>query len=68
MEAMIHFAGLAVATMFAAATAVALDWLLLRTIFGVLQPARARRSQALRAELVNATRELARHMAPQGRM
>ena len=74
MNAMIHFATLVMATMFAAAAAVALDWVLLRAAFVLLRPATAasRRSfesaggqrLGMRTELVRGTMHLARAFAP----
>ncbi|HUI75643.1 MAG TPA: hypothetical protein VLX32_11885 [Candidatus Acidoferrum sp.] len=65
METMAHFAGLLVTTVFAVVTAGALDWLLLNAMFHLMRPATARRPQVRRSEIVKATRELARHFAPQ---
>jgi hypothetical protein len=59
MIAMLHFTTLVIATMFAAAAAVASQWLLLRAAFLLMRPATARRV-SLRTELVRGTRELAR--------
>ena len=42
MNTMINFAGLATATMIAAAAAVGLDWLLLRAAFQMMKPAAVR--------------------------
>jgi hypothetical protein len=61
MIAMIHFATLVIATMFAAAVAVALDWVLLRAAFALMQPASARRST--RTQLLRGTAQLARAFA-----
>jgi hypothetical protein len=41
MIAIAHFAGLVVTTLFAAAAAVLLDWLLLRAMFQLMRPATA---------------------------
>lgn len=46
MIATLHFATLAVVTIFAAATAFAFDWMLLRAMFVLMQPATARRPSA----------------------
>ncbi|MGC1620984.1 MAG: hypothetical protein WA765_21015 [Candidatus Acidiferrum sp.] len=46
MIATLHFATLAVVTIFAAAAAFAFDWMLLRAIFVLMQPATARRAPA----------------------
>jgi hypothetical protein len=62
MIAMIHFATLVITTLFAAAVAVALNWVLLRAAFSLMQPATARRS-ASRTELVRGTTQLARAFA-----
>ena len=79
MIAMAHFAGLVVATIFAAAAAVLLDWLFLQAMFRLMRPAGASASRGLLqkaspktrttpttfgAELVNGTRELARAFGP----
>jgi len=62
MIAMMHFATLLIATMFAIAAAVAFDWMLLRATFHLMRPATARRP-APTNELVHGTRELARAFA-----
>lgn len=54
MSILIHFATLALITIFAAATALALDWMLLRAMFLLMQPATARRAVAP-ANLVRGT-------------
>lgn len=59
MIAMLNFATLVITTMFAAAVAVALDWVLLRAAFALMQPATARKS-AGRTELARGTAQLAR--------
>lgn len=64
MIAMAHFAGLVVTTIFAAAAAVFLDWLLLQAMFRLMRPAGAKKSPTFRSELVNGTRELARAFGP----
>jgi hypothetical protein len=64
MIAMLHFATLVIATMFAAAAAAAFHWLLLRAIFLMMQPATARRN-SVRTELVRGTTDLARAFASQ---
>src|SRR5258706_453579 len=46
MIAMLHFAVLAITTMFAAATAAAFHWLLLQAAFSMMRPATARRIPA----------------------
>jgi|GEM_PF-1140927 len=45
MIAIAHFAGLVLTTMFAAAAAVLLDWLLLRAMFQLMRPATAANAQ-----------------------
>jgi len=62
MIAMIHFATFVITTMFAAAVAVALDWVLLRAAFALMHPATARR-RATRTELARGTAQLARAFA-----
>ncbi len=46
MIAMLHFATLVVTTLFAAAAAVAFNWMLLRAMFVLMRPATARRVNA----------------------
>jgi hypothetical protein len=55
MIAMLHFATLVVTTMFAAAAAVAIHWLLLRASFLMMRSATVRRN-SVRPELVRGTR------------
>ena len=62
MIAMLQFATLVIATMFAAAAAVAFHWLLLRGAFLLMRPATARRIP-VRTELVRGTAQLARAFA-----
>jgi hypothetical protein len=62
MIAMLHFATLVVTTLFAAAAALALDWLLLRAMFVLMRPATARRVNAP-SQLVRGTAQLARAYA-----
>jgi hypothetical protein len=62
MIAMLHFATLVIATMFAAAAAVGFHWLLLRAAFLMMRPATARRIPG-RTALVRGTAELARAFA-----
>jgi hypothetical protein len=67
MIAMLHFATLVVATMFAVLAAVLLHWLLLRATFHLMRPATARRTAtrtASPADLVRGTVQLARAFAP----
>lgn len=63
MIAMLHFATLVVTTIFAAAAAVAFDWLLLRAMFVLMRPATARRV-APTARIAQGTAQLARAYAP----
>jgi len=62
MIAMLHFATLVVTTLFAAAAAVALDWLLLRAMFVLMRPATAQRVNAP-SPLVRGTAQLTRAYA-----
>ena len=62
MNAMLEFATLVIATMFAAAAAVALHWLFLRATFLMLRSATAQRV-VVRTQLVRGTAELARAYA-----
>ncbi|HLK03277.1 MAG TPA: hypothetical protein VKT53_02470 [Candidatus Acidoferrum sp.] len=65
MIAIAHFAGLVLTTIFAAAAAVFLDWLLLRAMFQLMRPATAKQApKKFGAELVQGTRELVRHLGP----
>lgn len=72
MIATLNLAGLVAATIFAAAAAVACNWLLLRVAFQLMQPAAARKTlegaaatrTTVRTELVRGTAELARAFAP----
>jgi hypothetical protein len=59
MTGILQFTTLALATIFAAAAAVAFDWLLLRAAFQLMKPATARR-MPVRTELVRGTMQLAR--------
>jgi len=70
MIAMLHFATLLIATMFAVLASVLLDWVLLRATFLLMRPAAARRGAtctamrtASRSELVRGTAQLARAYA-----
>ena len=54
MNAMLNFAILAIATMFAVAAAAGVNWLLLRAAFVLMQPATARRI-SVRADLARGT-------------
>jgi hypothetical protein len=74
MIAIIHFVGLVITTIFAAAAAVLLDWLFLQAAFHLMRPAAASSTQrgplqkaaptTFGTELVHGTRELARHFGP----
>jgi hypothetical protein len=70
MTAILQVTTLAIATMFAAAAAVAFDWLLLRAAFHLMRPATARRARVRsltaqgKAELVRGTMLLARAFDP----
>jgi hypothetical protein len=62
MIAMLDFATLAIATMFAVAAAAGLNWLFLQAAFVLMQPATARRISA-RPGLARGTAQLARAFA-----
>ncbi|HYS22451.1 MAG TPA: hypothetical protein VER56_00860 [Candidatus Eisenbacteria bacterium] len=64
MIAMLQFATLVIATIFAAAAAVALHWLFLRAAFLMMRPATARRIP-VRTELARGTTQLTRTFASQ---
>jgi len=70
MTGILQFSTLVIATMFAAAAAVAFDWLLLRAAFHLMRPATARRVPVRslkaqgKAELVRGTMLLARAFDP----
>jgi hypothetical protein len=64
MIAMLHFATLLITTVFAVIAAVAIDWMLLRAMFVLMQPATARR-RVLPAPLARGTSQLARAFAAQ---
>jgi hypothetical protein len=57
MIAMLHFATLVVTTLFAAAAAVALNWMLLKAMFVLMRPATARHV-ATPTQLVRGTAQL----------
>jgi hypothetical protein len=59
MIATLHFATLVVTTLFAAAAAVAFNFMLLRAMFVLMRPATARRVNAP-TQLVRGTAQLAR--------
>jgi len=63
MIAMLNFGGLVVATIVAAAAAVACNWLMLRAAFHLMRPAAVRRTW-VRTELVRGTDQPARSFAP----
>ena len=62
MIAMLHFATLVLTTLFAAAAAVALHWMLLRAMFVLMRPATARR-RTVPTQLVRGTAQLVRAYA-----
>lgn len=62
MITMFDFAILAIATMFAVASAAAISWMFLRLAFTLMQPATARKIPP-RSELVRGTAPLARAYA-----
>ncbi len=62
MIAMLNFATLLIATMFAVVAAIALNWMFLQAAYVLMQPATARRRSA-RTELVRGTAQLARAFA-----
>ena len=63
MIAMLNFAGLVLATIFAAAVAVACNWLMLRVTFHLMQPA-AVREAATQTMRTRRTLQLARAFTP----
>jgi hypothetical protein len=63
MIAMLNFGGLFVATIIAAATAVACNWLMLRVAFHLMQPAAIRKT-SVPTELVRGTEQPAQAFAP----
>jgi len=62
MIAILHFATLAIVTVFAVAAAFAFDWMLLRAMFVLMQPASARRAPAP-ISLARGTTDVARAYA-----
>lgn len=62
MMTMLDFAIVAIATMFAVATATAISWMFLRIAFVLIDPATSRRIPP-RTELVRGTTQLARAYA-----
>ena len=75
MIATLSFAGLVLATIFAAVAAVVCNWLFLRVMFNLMRPAAVRKTAdsaaakrpTMRTELVHGTAELARAFAPSRR-
>jgi hypothetical protein len=65
MNPILQFSLLTGATLFAAAAAVAFDWLLLLGAFRLMKPATARRPAAPRSRLVSGTVRLAQAYGPQ---
>jgi len=64
MIAIEHFAGLVLTTIFSAAAAVLLDWLLLRAMFQLMRPATAaKQAQSGPPQKAAATSAAARHTA-----
>ncbi len=64
MIAMLQFTTLVIATMFAVAAAVALQWVFLRATFLMMRPATARRIP-VRTELVRGAAQVARAYSSQ---
>lgn len=62
MIGMLHFATLVLTTVFAAAAAFALDWMLLRAIFVLMTPATARQ-RSMSTALARGSAQLARAYA-----
>jgi hypothetical protein len=58
MIATLHFLTLVITTMFAAAAAVLVNWVLLRATFQLMRPATANRSRASRIHLVRGTAQV----------
>ena len=65
MMQMLNLATLIVVTLFAAAAALALDWMLLRVMFVLMRPAAARQPKLVPERLVSGTVRLARAYASQ---
>lgn len=63
MITMLNFAGLVVATIFAAAVAAVCNWLLLQLTFHLMQPAAVRKATT-QAILTRRTLQLARSFTP----
>lgn len=60
MEPLIQLTVLTAATVLAAGSAIALNWILLRSAFRLMQPATAERVRPVRSELAHGTRAAAR--------
>jgi hypothetical protein len=60
MESLIQLTVLAAATVLAVGSAIALNWILLRSAFHLMQPAAARQVRPVRSELARGTRAAAR--------
>jgi hypothetical protein len=75
MIATLNFAGLVLATIFAAVAAVVCNWLFLCVMFNLMRPAAVRKThdsaaanlRMVRSELVRGTAKLARALAPNRR-
>jgi hypothetical protein len=65
MMEMMHFATLIFVTLFAAAAALALDWMLLRVMFVLMRPAVMRSVGTPRPRLATGAAQLARAYAAQ---
>jgi len=65
MMEMLNLATLIFVTLFAAAAAVALDWMLLRVMFVLMRPATARQPRLAPVRLASGTVRLARAYASQ---
>ncbi len=63
MIAMLNFAGLVLATIFAAAVAVACNWLMLKVTFHLMQPAAIHKTPT-QTLLLPRTMQLARALTP----
>jgi hypothetical protein len=72
MEPLIQLTVLTAATVFAAGSAIALNWILLRTALQLMQPASVRLVRPVRSELVHGKRvgahEFALHRKAKSRM
>jgi len=65
MLEMMHFATLVLITLFAAAAALGLDWMLLRLMFVLMRPATVRQQNSARTGLASGAVQLARAYAAQ---